>query len=236
MNQTPNVDPGEIQKFEALASRWWDPNSEFKPLHEINPLRLGYIQEQSQLTGKKVLDVGCGGGILAESMAAVNAEVTGIDMGLAPLEVARLHLLESGLEVDYQQIPVEELASKQPASFDVVTCMEMLEHVPDPSSVVRACFDLVKPGGHVFFSTINRNPKAYLFAIVGAEYLLQLLPKGTHDYAKFIRPSELNKWIRETGLETLDISGMTYNPFSQAYKLDPNDVDVNYLIATTKPE
>ena len=191
MTESHNIDPGEINKFAELASRWWDPNSEFKPLHEINPLRLGYIDNVADLNGKTVLDVGCGGGILAESMAELGADVTGIDMADASLEVARLHLLESGLEVDYQKIPVEQLAEQQPASFDVVTCMEMLEHVPDPESIVKACATLVKPGGKVFFSTINRNPKSYLFAIVGAEYVLQMLPKGTHDYTKFIRPSEL---------------------------------------------
>lgn len=234
MNKQHNVDAAEISKFEALASRWWDPHSEFKPLHEINPLRLGYIDEFAHIQGKRVLDVGCGGGILSESMAAKGAEVTGIDMGEAPLEVARLHLLESGEAVEYRQIPVEELAARQPGGFDVVTCMEMLEHVPDPASVVNACTQLVKPGGYVFFSTLNRNPKSYLFAIVAAEYLLRMLPKGTHDYAKFIRPSELNQWIREAGLTTLDISGMTYNPLTGAYKLHPRDVDVNYLVATQK--
>ena len=229
-----NVDPHEIAKFEELAHRWWDPDSEFKPLHEINPLRLGYIDEIAHIQGKRVLDVGCGGGILSESMAAKGAEVTGIDMGEAPLEVARLHLLESGEQVDYQQIPVEEMAKQHPEEFDVVTCMEMLEHVPDPASVVNACNQLVKPGGYVFFSTLNRNPKSYLFAIVAAEYLLRMLPKGTHDYAKFIRPSELNQWIREADLTTLDISGMTYNPLTGVYKLHPRDVDVNYLVATQK--
>ncbi|WP_419582780.1 bifunctional 2-polyprenyl-6-hydroxyphenol methylase/3-demethylubiquinol 3-O-methyltransferase UbiG, partial [Thiolapillus sp.] len=225
-----NVDPSEISKFEELASRWWDPNSEFKPLHEINPLRLGYIEQHAGgLADRKVLDVGCGGGILAESMAEKGAHVTGIDMGDANLEVARLHLLESGRDVDYRQIPVEKLAREMPREFDVVTCMEMLEHVPDPSSIVTACATLVKPGGTVFFSTINRNPKSYLFAIVGAEYVLHLLPKGTHDYARFIRPSELSRWIRQTDLEMQDISGMTYNPLTRVYRLDPSDVDVNYL-------
>ncbi len=231
-----NVDPTEISKFEELAARWWDPHSEFKPLHEINPLRLGYIEEQAGgLEGKKVLDVGCGGGILAESMAARGAEVTGIDMGEANLEVAKLHLLESGLEVDYRMLPAEKLAEEKPGHFDVVTCMEMLEHVPDPGSVIRACATLARPGGRVVFSTINRNPKSYLFAIVGAEYLLHLLPKGTHDYSRFIRPSELDRWIRAAGLETRDITGMTYNPFTRVYRLDPGDVDVNYLVATGKP-
>ncbi|MCG7984407.1 MAG: bifunctional 2-polyprenyl-6-hydroxyphenol methylase/3-demethylubiquinol 3-O-methyltransferase UbiG [Candidatus Thiodiazotropha lotti] len=234
MNQEQiNVDHSEISKFEELASRWWDPHSEFKPLHEINPLRLGYIKELTSLEGKEVLDVGCGGGILSESLAACGAKVTGIDMGEAPLQVARLHLLESGLEVNYERIPVERLAEERPASFDLITCMEMLEHVPDPASVVSACAKLVRPGGQLFFSTINRNPKSYLFAIVGAEYLLQLLPKGTHDYAKFIRPSELNAWIRDAGLDSLDIKGLSYNPLTQHYRLG-DDVDVNYMVATIK--
>ena len=235
MSEAHNVDHGEVRKFEELADRWWDPHSEFKPLHDINPLRRGYIDEIAKISGRTVLDVGCGGGILSESMAAMGAEVTGIDMGEAPLEVARLHLLESGLHVNYLRIPVEEMAREQPASFDVVTCMEMLEHVPDPGSIIQACHDLVKPGGHVFFSTLNRNPKSYLFAIVGAEYLLNMLPKGTHDYAKFIRPSELNHWIRDAGLESTDLIGMTYNPFTQVYKLDPGDIDVNYMVATRRP-
>lgn len=228
-----NVDHAEVNKFEELAARWWDPHSEFKPLHEINPLRLGYIERFAPLAGKRVLDVGCGGGILSESMAARGASVSGIDMGEAPLQVARLHLLESGLEVSYERIPVERLAAEQPASFDLVTCMEMLEHVPDPSSVVQACSRLVKPGGHLFFSTINRNPKAYLFAIVGAEYLLRLLPKGTHDYSKFIRPSELMGWTRQAGLSCIDMTGLSYNPLSRDYKLS-DDVDVNYMIAAVK--
>ncbi|QYZ67611.1 MAG: 3-demethylubiquinone-9 3-methyltransferase [Gammaproteobacteria bacterium (ex Lamellibrachia satsuma)] len=231
--ETLNVDHAEISKFEELASRWWDPHSEFKPLHEINPLRLGYIDDIASLSGKRVLDVGCGGGILSESMAAKGAGVTGIDMGEAPLQVARLHLLESGLEVNYERIPVERLAAEQPASFDVVTCMEMLEHVPDPASVINACATLVKPGGHVFFSTLNRNPKSYLFAIVGAEYLLRLLPRGTHDFNKFIRPSELDRWIRDAELETKDMTGLVYNPLSRSYKLGP-DVDVNYMVHTRK--
>ncbi|MCB1785132.1 MAG: bifunctional 2-polyprenyl-6-hydroxyphenol methylase/3-demethylubiquinol 3-O-methyltransferase UbiG [Chromatiaceae bacterium] len=230
-----NVDHAEINKFEQLASRWWDPHSEFKPLHEINPLRLDYIDRWAGLKGKQVLDVGCGGGILAESMAARGAQVTGIDMGKAPLEVARLHLLESGLQVDYRQVPVEQLATELPGQFDIVTCMEMLEHVPDPASVISACADLVRPGGQVFLSTINRNPKAYLFAIVGAEYLLRMLPKGTHDFAKFIRPSELARWTRAAGLDTRDITGLTYNPLTGIYRLDPRDVDVNYMVATERP-
>ncbi|MBL3598629.1 MAG: bifunctional 2-polyprenyl-6-hydroxyphenol methylase/3-demethylubiquinol 3-O-methyltransferase UbiG [gamma proteobacterium endosymbiont of Lamellibrachia anaximandri] len=231
--ETLNVDHAEISKFEELASRWWDPHSEFKPLHEINPLRLGYIDDIASLSGKRVLDVGCGGGILSESMAAKGAGVTGIDMGEAPLQVARLHLLETGLEVNYERIPVERLAAEQPASFDVVTCMEMLEHVPNPASVVNACATLVKPGGHLFFSTLNRNPKSYLFAIVGAEYLLRLLPRGTHDFSKFIRPSELDRWIRGAGLETKDMTGLVYNPLSRSYRLGP-DVDVNYMVHTRK--
>jgi 2-polyprenyl-6-hydroxyphenyl methylase/3-demethylubiquinone-9 3-methyltransferase len=231
-----NVDHAEVSKFEQLASRWWDPNSEFKPLHEINPLRLDYIDARAGLKDKAVLDVGCGGGILAESMAARGAKVTGIDMGEAPLEVARLHLLESGQQVEYRRIPVEELAAEIPAQFDVVTCMEMLEHVPDPASVIAACATLVKPGGQVFFSTINRNPKSYLFAIVGAEYILRMLPKGTHDFAKFFRPSELNRWARKAGLDTADLTGMTYNPLTGVYKLDPGDVDVNYMVACSRAE
>ena len=228
-----NVDHAEVSKFEELAARWWDPQSEFKPLHEINPLRLGYIDRLAPLAGKKVLDVGCGGGILSESMAARDAQVTGIDMGEAPLQVARLHLLESGLDITYERIPVERLAAEQPESFDVVTCMEMLEHVPDPASVVEACSQLVKPGGHVFLSTLNRNPKSYLFAIIGAEYLLKMLPKGTHDFAKFIRPSELTGWIRQAGLQNIDITGLSYNPLTRIYSLG-SDVDVNYMVAAVK--
>ncbi|SUD84173.1 3-demethylubiquinone-9 3-methyltransferase [Stutzerimonas stutzeri] len=228
-----NVDQAEIAKFEALAHRWWDRESEFKPLHEINPLRVNWIDEHISLAGKKVLDVGCGGGILSEAMARRGAQVTGIDMGEAPLSVARLHLLESGLEVDYRQITAESLAEESPETFDVVTCLEMLEHVPDPASVIRACHRMVKPGGQVFFSTINRNPKAYALAIVGAEYLLQLLPRGTHDYKKFIRPSELGAWSRDTGLTVKDIVGLTYNPLTKHYKLSA-DVDVNYMIQTIR--
>ncbi len=225
---TLNIDPAEIAKFEELASRWWDKQGEFKPLHEINPLRLHYIDERVQLAGKKVLDVGCGGGILSESMARMGAEVTAIDMGKAPLSVARLHAMEAEVDVDYQQITVEELAEKMPGAFDAVSCMEMLEHVPQPESVIQACQQLVKPGGNVFFSTINRKPKAYMLAIVGAEYVLNILPKGTHDYAKFIRPSELDQWARQAGLELRDIIGMTYNPLTKHYKLG-HDVDVNYM-------
>lgn len=230
-----NVDYSEIEKFEKLASRWWDPGSEFKPLHDINPLRLDFIDERTGLNGKKVLDVGCGGGILAESMASRGAMVTGIDMGEAPLAVARLHLKESGEQVTYQQIPVEQLAEQQPGSFDAVTCMEMLEHVPDPASVIDACSRLVKPGGQVFFSTINRNPKAWLMAIVGAEYILRLLPKGTHEYRKLIKPSELGQWARQAGLDVQELTGMHYNPLSQQYNLGPG-VDVNYLVHATRQQ
>jgi len=228
-----NADELELQKFSALAHRWWDPNSEFKPLHDINPLRLKYIDGLAHIAGKKVLDVGCGGGILSESMAARGAEVTGIDLGDKPLKVAKLHLLETGQKVDYRLIPVEDLAAEQPGQYDVVTCMEMLEHVPDPSSIVRACAQLTKPGGHVFFSTLNRNPKSYLFAVIGAEYLLKLLPRGTHDYAKFIKPSELARFARNAGLNVNEVIGMSYNPFSKSYTLGP-DTSVNYLIATRK--
>ena len=230
MNATDNVDAGEIKKFAALASRWWDKESEFKPLHEINPLRLDYIEQHSgSLTGKRVLDVGCGGGILSESMAVKGADVVGIDMGEAQLSVAKLHQLETGQKVEYINSSVEALAQKHAGSFDLVTCMEMMEHVPDPASVVGACARLVKPGGDVFFSTINRTPKAFAFAIVGAEYLLKMLPKGTHEYQKFIRPSELAQWSRCENLETLDIIGMHYNPLTKSYKLDKG-VDVNYLM------
>lgn len=229
-----NVDHAEISKFEELASRWWDPQSEFKPLHDINPLRLDYIDQRAAIRGKKVLDVGCGGGILAESMALRGAEVTGIDMGEAPLEVAKLHMLESGAQLEYRQITAEALAAEMPGQFDVVTCMEMLEHVPNPGSVIAACAALVKPGGQLFFSTINRNPKAYLFAIVGAEYLLRMLPRGTHDFSKFIRPSEMEGWTRAAGLELQALTGMVYNPFSQQYSLG-RDLDVNYLAHCTRP-
>jgi len=228
-----NVDHNEISKFEELAHRWWDPDSEFKPLHDINPLRLDYIDARARIAGRQVLDVGCGGGILAESMARRGAEVTGIDMGETPLSVAKLHMLESGVKVDYRRITAEELAEERPASYDVVTCMEMLEHVPDPGSVIAACARLVRPGGHVFFSTINRNPKAFLFAIVGAEYVLNMLPKGTHEFAKFIRPSELASWARAAELDVQDITGMTYNPLTKHYRLG-RDVDVNYLMYTRK--
>lgn len=228
-----NVDQQEIAKFEELAHRWWDPESEFKPLHQINPLRLDYIDRRARLKDKQVLDVGCGGGILSESMAQRGAQVTGIDMGEAPLAVARLHQLESGMEVNYQRTTAEALAEEKPESFDVVTCLEMLEHVPDPASIIQACARLVKPGGQVFFSTINRNPKSYVFAIIGAEYVLKLLPKGTHDFGKFIKPSELESWSRTAGLQTLELTGMSYNPFSRTYSLGP-DVTVNYLLHCQK--
>ena len=231
--QTLNFDPQEIAKFEELASRWWDPNSEFKPLHEINPLRLEYIDRRASLKGKTVVDVGCGGGILAESMALKGANVLGIDMGKAPLSVASLHKLESGAELEYQQITAEELAERDAGKYDVVTCMEMLEHVPDPASVIAACSKLVKPDGHVFFSTINRNPKSYLFAIVGAEYIMQMLPKGTHEYSKFIKPSELETWARTADLHLRELTGMSYNLLSKKYSLG-HDVDVNYLMHTQK--
>lgn len=233
-NASINVDHTEVNKFEALAARWWDTNSEFRPLHEINPLRLEYIDTIAGLSGKKVLDVGCGGGILSESMAAKGAEVTGIDMGESNLAVAKLHLLESGEKVNYLQMPVEQLAEEQAAQYDVVTCMEMLEHVPDPASIISACSQLVKPDGHVFFSTLNRNPKSYLLAIIGAEYVLKLLPKGTHDFEKFIKPSELDQWIRQAGLNSKDITGLVYNPWTRVYHLDPDDVDVNYMVHTRK--
>lgn len=235
-SQSQNVDPSEIAKFEELANKWWDRNSEFKPLHDINPLRVSFIDRIGQLAGKKVLDVGCGGGILSESMAQRGADVSGIDMGEAPLKVAKLHGLESGVKVNYRRITVEELAEQEAGSYDVVTCMEMLEHVPDPSSIVRACAKLTKPGGTLFFSTLNRNPKSYLFAIVGAEKVLKLVPNGTHDFDKFIRPSELGNWIREAGLRSTELTGLVYNPLTKTYRLNPRDLDVNYMIATEKSE
>ena len=228
-----NVDELELNKFSNLAHKWWDKTSEFKPLHDINPLRLNYIDKAVTLKGKTVLDVGCGGGILSESMAVRGAKVTGIDLGEKTLKVAQLHSLESGVAVDYQLISVEKLAEQQPASFDVVTCLEMLEHVPDPASVVAACAKLVKPGGKVFFSTINRNPKAYLFAVIGAEYVLNMLPRGTHDYAKFIKPSELASWMRLADLSLNHQIGMSYNPITQHYWLG-DDVSVNYMMHTVK--
>lgn len=234
-NHSTNVDQAEIAKFESAATRWWDTESEFKPLHEINPLRTNYVDSIAPLAGKKVLDVGCGGGILSEGMAQRGADVTGIDMGEANLTTAKLHALESGVKVDYRHITVEQLASEQPQSYDVVTCLEMLEHVPDPESIIRACYQLVKPGGHVFFSTINRNPKAYAFAIIGAEYLMKMLTPGTHDYHKFIKPSELTRWCRGAGLQVTDMTGMVYNPLTKIYSLKDHDVSVNYLMATVKP-
>ena len=228
-----NVDEVELNKFSNLAHKWWDKTSEFKPLHDINPLRLNYIDKAVTLKGKTVLDVGCGGGILSESMAERGAKVTGIDLGEKALKVAQLHSLESGVAVDYQLVSVEALAEKIPASFDVVTCLEMLEHVPDPASVVAACAKLVKPGGQVFFSTINRNPKAYLFAVIGAEYVLNMLPRGTHDYTKFIKPSELASWMRLADLSLNHQIGMSYNPITQHYWLG-DDVSVNYMMHTVK--
>jgi 2-polyprenyl-6-hydroxyphenyl methylase / 3-demethylubiquinone-9 3-methyltransferase len=230
-----NVDPAELEKFSELAHRWWDPGSEFRPLHEINPLRLGYIDGIASLRGKYVLDVGCGGGILAEAMAGSGAQVTGIDLADKPLKVAQLHLLESGLSVDYRKIAVEELALDAPHSFDILTCMEMLEHVPDPAATVRACAELLKPGGYAFFATLNRNPKSYLYAIIGAEYLLNLLPRGTHDYARFIKPSELAAAARNAGLEIAGLTGMTYNPFNKNYALAA-DTSVNYILCARAPQ
>lgn len=229
-----NVDQAELEKFNSLASRWWDPTSEFKPLHDINPLRLGWIDGIATLNGKRVADIGCGGGILAESMARTGARVTGIDMADKPLKVAQLHSLESGVEVDYRKSTAEDLAATEGASFDVVTCMEMLEHVPDPAGIVRAAAALAKPGGYLFFSTINRNPKSYLFAVIGAEYLLRMLPRGTHDYAKFIKPAELAAHVRAAGLDLIDLQGMSYNPIAQTYALG-SDTSVNYLVTCRKP-
>jgi 2-polyprenyl-6-hydroxyphenyl methylase/3-demethylubiquinone-9 3-methyltransferase len=223
-----NADPAELQKFSDLAHRWWDPAGEFKPLHDINPLRLEWIDRQAGLSGKRVLDVGCGGGILAEAMARRGASVTGIDMADKPLQVAQLHLQESGLSIRYEKIEVENLKKREAGTFDIVTCMELLEHVPDPAGMVRACAGLVRPGGKLFFSTLNRNPKSYLFAVVGAEYLLGLLPKGTHDYQRFIKPSELARWCRDAGLRTEELIGMTYNPVTREYRLG-TDTSVNYL-------
>ncbi|WP_194723262.1 bifunctional 2-polyprenyl-6-hydroxyphenol methylase/3-demethylubiquinol 3-O-methyltransferase UbiG [Noviherbaspirillum malthae] len=229
-----NADPLELQKFSDLAHRWWDPTSEFRPLHEINPLRLEWINARAPLAGKAVVDIGCGGGILAESMARKGANVTGIDLSEKALKVADLHSLESGVQVRYELVSAEDLAAREAGRYDVVTCMEMLEHVPDPAAVVRACAALVKPGGHVFFSTINRNPKSYLFAVIGAEYVLRLLPKGTHDYAKFITPAELAQFARNAGLTVDGLKGMGYNPLTKVYSLN-QDTDVNYLVACSRP-
>jgi len=229
LQQSTNADPSEVQKFSDLAHRWWDPNSEFKPLHDINPLRLNWIDQTMGLNGKKVIDIGCGGGILSESMATKGAQVTGIDLSDKALSVARLHLLETGLKVDYQHIAAESMAAEHPAAFDAVTCLEMLEHVPDPQQTIAACAQLVKPGGDVFLSTLNRNPKSYLFAIIGAEYILNMLPKGTHDYAKFIKPAELVRMTRNAGLDLVSMMGMSYNPLTKVYSLG-NDSSVNYMI------
>ncbi len=235
-----NVDPAEIAKFEALATRWWDPNSEFKPLHDFNPLRANWIDKHSPVAEKALLDVGCGGGILSESMAQRGAQVTGIDMGTTPLEIARLHALESELDIDYRLSTAEQLAESHSSNdddrFDVVSCLEMLEHVPNPTSVIKACAQLVKPGGHLYFSTINRSPKSFLFAIVGAEYVLNLLPRGTHSYANLIKPSELTSWIRAAGLQVNHMTGLVYNPLTKKYRLHASDVSVNYMIHATKPE
>jgi len=229
-----NVDPAEVAKFDSLAARWWDTEGDFRPLHQINPLRLDWIRRNATLDGAVAIDIGCGGGILTESMAQAGAKVTGIDMAEGPLSVARLHQIESGAEVDYRQATAEELAAAEAGKYDVVTCLEMLEHVPDPAAVIRSCTELAKPGGHVFFSTINRNPKSFVFAIVGAEYVLRLLPKGTHEYEKFIRPSELERWAREAGLELTESIGMHYNPFTGDYSLGGN-LDVNYLMYFQRP-
>ncbi len=230
---TLNADPQELAKFGDLAHRWWDPNSEFKALHDINPLRVGWIDRCAALAGKRVVDIGCGGGILTESMAALGADVTGIDLAEKPLGVARLHLYETGVKVDYRQIAAEDLATAEPASFDVVTCLEMLEHVPDPASTVRACATLVKPDGMVFFSTINRNVKAYLLAVVGAEYVLDMVPRGTHEYERFLRPAELARYCREAGLSVDELVGMTYNPLTRTYALG-RDTSVNFLLRATR--
>ena len=235
MSKTQNVDPNEIRKFEELASRWWDRNSEFKPLHDINPLRANWIDSLAPVAEQRILDVGCGGGILCEALAQRGATVTGIDMGEAPLAVGNLHSLESGVSVTYERSTAEDYATSYAEAFDTVTCLEMLEHVPDPSSVVAACAAMTKPGGTLFFSTINRNPKSYLLAIIGVEYVLRMLPKGTHEYSKFIRPSELGQWIRDAGLEIDQMTGLLYNPITKTYKLDERDVDVNYMICARKP-
>jgi 2-polyprenyl-6-hydroxyphenyl methylase/3-demethylubiquinone-9 3-methyltransferase len=235
MTTSANVDPQEIAKFEALASRWWDREGEFKPLHDINPLRANFIDEHSPVADTRLADVGCGGGILAEAMAQRGADVTAIDMGEAPLAVARLHRDETGLAIDYRHSTAEDLAAELPGAFDVVCCMEMLEHVPDPASVIDACATLARPGGALYFSTINRNPKAFLFAVVGAEHVLRLLPPGTHDYDKFIKPSELAGWIRDAGLQLRQMTGLVYNPLTRRFRLNPRDIDVNYMVRAEKP-
>jgi len=228
-----NADPAELAKFGELAHRWWDPQGEFRPLHDLNPLRLAWIDALANLAGKEVLDVGCGGGILSEAMARLGAKVTGIDLSEKPLKVAQLHLLESGLSIEYVLSSPEEFSIQKKDSFDIVTCMELLEHVPEPASTVAACATLVKRGGHVFFSTINRNPKSYLFAVIGAEYLLKMLPRGAHDYARFIKPSELSRWCRDAGLQTVELKGMNYNPVTNRYSLG-NDCSVNYSLCCAR--
>jgi 2-polyprenyl-6-hydroxyphenyl methylase/3-demethylubiquinone-9 3-methyltransferase len=235
MSAAPNADPAELAKFERLAHRWWDPQGELRSLHDINPLRLGWIEQRAALADKDVLDVGCGGGILSEAMAQRGARVTGIDLSEETLRVAQLHLLESLLSVHYERADIEEFAALHPAAFDVVTCMELLEHVPQPAGMVAACARLARPGGKVFFSTINRNPKSYLFAVIGAEYVLKLLPKGTHDYARFIKPSELARWCRAAGLQPAEMTGMTYHPITKQYALGP-DCDVNYLLCCARED
>ncbi|MFT5114469.1 MAG: 2-polyprenyl-6-hydroxyphenyl methylase/3-demethylubiquinone-9 3-methyltransferase [Parasphingorhabdus sp.] len=235
MTTTLNVDPAEIEKFESLASRWWDPDSEFKPLHDMNPVRLDYINDRANLQASNAVDIGCGGGILSEAMCRAGAAVTGVDMGTTPLMIARLHAQDNNLDINYRQCTAEELAIEKPGKYDVVTCMEMLEHVPDPAAIVQACSQLLRPGGEVFFSTINRNAKAWLMAIVGAEYILNLLPKGTHHYKNLIRPSELASWARHSGLIIKDITGIHYNPFTKGFKIGAG-VDINYIVHAKRPD
>lgn len=230
-----NVDQSEIAKFESMAERWWDPHGDFKPLHQLNPVRANYIDQRAKVAEKSYLDIGCGGGLLTEAMAQRGAQVSGIDLGQAPLEVAKLHALESGVKIHYEHISAEAVAERQPESFDVVSCLEMLEHVPDPAQTIHACAQIAKPGAHLFFSTINRNPKAYLMAIIGAEYVMHWLPKGTHEYKKFITPSEMGGWIRAAGLELRDVSGFTYNLLTRSFTVSPDDVDVNYIVHAVKP-